>query len=83
MQKKVYLNNQDKWEMICLYPLLANQIKYDITGIFITSDFWFDMKLNDYNSDSEIHNKLIDINNNLVRELDVDKHFFIPDDRRM
>ena len=35
------------------------------------------MKLNDYNSDSEIHNKLIDINNNLVRELDVDKHFFI------
>lgn len=83
MQKKVYLNNQDKWEMICLYPLLANQIKYDITGIFITSDFWFDMKLNDYNSDSEIHNKLIDINNNLVRELDVDKHFFIPDDIRM
>lgn len=83
MQKKVYLNSKNKWEMVCLYPLLANQIKYDITGIFITSDFWFDMKLNDYNSNSETHNKLIDINNNLVRELDMNKNFLIDDERRM
>lgn len=69
--------------MICLYPLLANQIKYDITGIFITSDFWFDMKLNDYNSNSETHNKLIDTNNDLVKRIDVDKHFLIADEKRI
>ena len=69
--------------MLAIYPLLANQIKYDITGIAITSDFWFDMKINDYNKDKIIHNALIEENNKLVRELKLNERFYISKDKVM
>ena len=85
LQKENYLEvlQENKYRMLAIYPLLANQIKYDITGIAITSDFWFDMKINDYNKDKIIHNALIEENNKLVRKLKLNERFYISKDKVM
>ena len=45
----------EKYRAISLYTLLATQIKYDVTGIAVSPEFWLQMKLNDYSvSKSEI-----------------------------
>mgnify|MGYP000803527338 CR=1 FL=1 len=38
----------EKYRAISLYTLLATQIKYDVTGIAVSPEFWLQMKLNDY-----------------------------------
>lgn len=84
-QKENYLGmlQDNKWRMLAIYPLLANQIKFDITGIVITSDFWFDMKINDYNKNAAIHNTIIEENNKLVEELKLNDKFLIGEDKIM
>lgn len=50
--------------MMSLYVLLATQIKYDITKIFVSSSLWFQMCITDYESNKGdfkcANNKLVD-----------------------
>ena len=71
MQKENYelsSNSETKnsYRVMALYVLLATQIKYDVTGIYVNPEFWYRMKITDY----EKNKSLIKIENNkLIEEL--------------
>lgn len=65
---------KNKYRVMSMYVLLATQIKYDVTGIAISAEEWFRMKINDYDKEKEnLKNAL----NQLVTELSLDKKFKI------
>ena len=43
----------DKYNVMAKYVLLAMQIKYDITGISISPELWYQIRINDYCSIKE------------------------------
>ena len=52
--------------MIAVYVLLASQIKYDVTGILVSPEFWYQMRITDY----EVHkDQFKQTNNKLVEDL--------------
>lgn len=63
-----------KSRLIAYYVLLVCQIKYDLTGIEITPEYWYNMKLTDYpNRKSELDKA----NNNIVKELNLPNFLII------
>ena len=58
----------EKYRAISLYTLLATQIKYDVTGIAVSPEFWLQMKLNDYSVSKSEFKKA---NNLIVKELNL------------
>ena len=44
---------KNKYRVMSMYVLLATQIKYDVTGIAISAEEWFRMKINDYDKEKE------------------------------
>lgn len=79
MQKENYdmangRNNGNKYRIMVLYVLLATQIKYDVTGIKISPDSWYKMKLTDYEANKD---KFKECNNKLVSELNLIDSFKI------
>lgn len=71
MQKENYAINRkekhkDDFRMIAVYVLLASQIKYDVTGILVSPEFWYQMRITDY----EVHkDQFKQTNNKLVEDL--------------
>lgn len=55
------------------YIILACQVKFDLTGIKINPNYWYRLKLNDYETNLDIKRVFIEANNEIVRELDLDK----------
>lgn len=75
MQKENYAANgdiskMDKFRVMSSYVLLATQIKFDVTGTYVNPEFWFRMRITDYEKN---RNEIKVANNKLVRELDLDK----------
>lgn len=64
----------EKYRAISLYTLLATQIKYDVTGIAVSPEFWLQMKLNDYSANKSEFKKA---NNLIVKELNLKSEFKI------
>ena len=64
----------EKYRAISLYTLLATQIKYDVTGIAVSPEFWLQMKLNDYSVSKSEFKKA---NNLIVKELNLKSEFKI------
>lgn len=71
LQEMSYNKNikEQKVDLIVYYTILLCQIKYDLTGIEINPQFWFRMKLTDYNS---IKNDLDKSTNRIVDKLDLE-----------
>lgn len=73
MQKENYATNgdetkMDKYRLMSSYVLLATQIKFDVTGVYVNPELWFRMRITDYeNNKTEIKKA----NNKLVKELDL------------
>lgn len=66
--------DRDAYELIALYILLATQIKYDVTGIFVSPEKWYEMRLNDYEINRE---EMCLDNNNVVKMFELNKRFCI------
>lgn len=65
--------DRDSYELITMYILLATQIKYDVTGIFVSPEKWYEMRINDY----EINKKMQLANNNVAKKFGLNKKFYI------
>lgn len=65
---------RDSYELIALYILLATQIKYDVTGIFVSPEKWYEMRLSDYET---IREKMRLANNNVAKMFELNKRFYI------
>lgn len=79
MQKENYSNAEkpermNKYKVMSLYILLATQIKYDVTGIIISPEFWFQMRITDYENNKE-HFKTE--TNQLIKNLQMKDEFLI------
>ena len=57
-------------DIIAYYILLLCQVKYDLTGIKINPQYWFRMRLTDY---QKLKDNLNSANNKIVKELKLDK----------
>ena len=78
MQKEIYtLSNNfiyNKYRVMSMYILLATPIKCDVTGIRVSPEFWFQMKITDYENNKSEFKKA---NNDIVEELNLEKSFYI------
>ena len=79
MQKELYsyngnTKNMNQYRVMSYYVLLATQIKYDVTGIYVNPESWFRMKVTDFEESKE---KVIEASNNLVTELKLNKRFMM------
>ncbi len=79
MQHENYLIHRDiekteKYRNMAFYILLATQVKYDVTGVAISPQLWYQMRLTDFNETEEI---IKEINNKLVSELNLNTKFKI------
>nr|WP_308742088.1 hypothetical protein [uncultured Anaerocolumna sp.] len=79
MQKENYAmaietGTVNKYRLMSFYVLLATQIKYDVTGILVSPNLWFQMKLVNY---QDVKEKIKEANNKLVDELELNKKFKI------
>ena len=76
MQQMIYSNSFGNATTVEENPIIAYQIllicqlKYDISGIEISPDFWFRMRLSDY---TKMKDTLIKQSNEIVRKLDLPK----------
>ena len=79
MQKENYAANgdigkMDKFRVMSSYVLLATQIKYDVTGTYVNPEFWFKMRITDYDKNKD---EIKNASNKLVKELDLSKELKI------
>lgn len=79
MQKENYAANgdiskMDKFRVMSSYVLLATQIKYDVTGTYVNPEFWFKMRITDYEKNKD---EIKNASNKLVKELDLSKELKI------
>ena len=75
MQKENYAANGgmskiNRFRVMASYVLLATQIKFDVTGIYVNPELWFRMRITDY---EKIRDDIKEANNKLVSELNLDK----------
>jgi hypothetical protein len=78
MQKENYTHaaegTTDPWRQMSYYVLLASQIKFDTTGIAVSSSYWFEIRLIDFASSKK---DLSEANNKLVNELKLNRAFLM------
>ena len=76
MQKENYAANGgiNRFRVMASYVLLATQIKFDVTGIYVNPELWFRMRITDYEKNRD---EIKEANNKLVSELDLDKRLNI------
>lgn len=63
--------NGDKQKAVAFFILLTCQIKYDLTGIEISPDSWYRMKITDYETNIENKERFIKATNEVVDELNL------------
>ena len=68
------VDDRNLYELIAMYILLATQIKYDVTGIIVSPEKWYEMRMNDYEINRE---KMRLANNNVVKMFELNKRFYI------
>lgn len=66
--------DRNSYELIAMYILLATQIKYDVTGIIVSPEKWYEMRINDYEINRE---KMRLANNNVAKMFELNKRFYI------
>ena len=66
--------DRNLYELIAMYILLATQIKYDVTGIIVSPEKWYEMRMNDYEINRE---KMRLANNNVVKMFELNNRFYI------
>jgi hypothetical protein len=64
--KEVSNNSEEKYRRVAYYVLLVAQIKYDVTGILISPETWYEFKIKDYQEHRE---EIIKNTNDLIKEL--------------
>lgn len=79
MQQENYLacrnvEKAEKYRHMAFYILLATQVKLDVTGVAISPQMWYQMRLTDY---VESENIIKVTNNKLVSELNLNSKFII------
>lgn len=81
MQKENYqkanladVATNDKYRVMSMYVLLATQIKYDVTGIAVSAEEWFRMKITDYDGEKDLFRNAV---NQIVSELKLNNRFKI------
>ena len=78
MQQENYLRKKNefanKYRPVCFYILLVTQIKYDVTGNAVSPDYWYRMKITDYEQNKF---NFIDENNKIVKEMNLNPKFKI------
>lgn len=79
MQNENYSNAQNpermnRYKVMSLYILLATQIKYDVTGIIISPEFWFQMRITDYENNKDYFKTET---NQLIKKLQMRNEFLI------
>lgn len=72
--KKEEMGNRNRFRIMSAYILLATQIKMDVTGVCVNPEFWFKMRITDFESTKK---KIVEANNMLVSELELDDRFYI------
>ena len=74
MQEYNYLNSGQEgfnpYRVMAYYILLTCQIKYDLTGIEINPEYWYKIKLKDY---EKMRPGLKDATNKIVKDLNLNK----------
>lgn len=78
MQEYNYLNNGtsefNPFRLMAYFIILTCQIKYDLTGIKINPEYWYKIKIKDYQKKRSF---LVMATNQLVEELELDKFLII------
>lgn len=64
--------NQDPWYTMTLLSLLITQLKYDLTGRIVDPEYWFRIKLTDYDPEKHPAREKI---SSLVGQLGLDSRF--------
>lgn len=62
------------YKVIAYYILLACQVKYDLTGVEVNPEYWYKMRLTDY---QEKRNEINYANNDIVKSLDLNENLLI------
>jgi len=75
IQENSYNNTFKKFELLSSYSILVSQLKYDLIGEFVSPEFYFKIKIKDYNESmkSEIKSEV----NIIVRKLDLSSKLLI------
>ena len=60
------LNEEERFLIVALYPLLSAQVRYDLTGEVASPEKWLEMRITDFENNKERFKKA---NNHLVDKL--------------
>lgn len=72
---KLELNNP--YEIIPYYTLLTCQVKFDLTGIKVNPEYWYKLRLKDYETNLIVKKQLINATNKVVKNLKLRKYLKI------
>lgn len=77
LQQEGYLSEKGQIEknayrILSLYILLVTQIKYDVTGVYVSPSYYFKMKMSDYDTTKEEYSSAV---KSLVKELELSNYF--------
>lgn len=64
----------DRNKAIVYYILMACQVKYDLTGLKVNPEYWYRMRLTDYNT---MRARLTETNNDIVKQLQLEDFLMI------
>lgn len=70
-------DNSNPYKTMAYYIILTCQIKNDITEIKLNPEFWYKLKLNDYEFNPTVKKDLVDATNQVVEELQLDDYLKI------
>lgn len=81
MQQHNYTDNNrgegNPQRLNAYFIILVCQVKFDLTGIKVNPNYWYRLKISDYETNLDMKRAFIEANNEIVRELDLDKFFKI------
>lgn len=77
LQQHNYKAVNDPYKIMAYYTLLTCQIKADLTGIKVNPEYWYKLRLNDYEVNLPVKRQLIDATNQVVKELKLGKYLKI------
>lgn len=73
LQQNNYKGVKDNpYKIMAYYIILTCQIKSDLTEIKVNPEFWYKLKLKDYETNLDAKKGLIDATNQVVEELELD-----------
>ena len=75
IQESLYNNTFKEYELLSSYSILVSQLKYDLIGEFVSPEFYFKIKIKDYNKNmkNEIKTEI----NSIIKKLDLSNKLLI------